>query len=45
MGTVSKKTSPSDDRYKILFDHSADAMLIIDGDKFVDINDATLAML
>ena len=38
-------TSPSDDRYKILFEHSADAMSIIDGDKFVDSNQATLDML
>ncbi|MEG3618265.1 ATP-binding protein [Magnetovibrio sp. PR-2] len=37
--------SPTDDRYKILFEHSADAMLIIDGEKFVDFNQATLDML
>lgn len=38
-------TSHHDDRYRILFEHSADAMLIIDGDKFVDFNAATLKML
>ncbi|MCW8915496.1 MAG: PAS domain-containing sensor histidine kinase [Magnetovibrio sp.] len=38
-------TSHTDDRYKVLFEHSADALLIIDGDRFVDCNAATLAML
>ena len=33
------------DRYRILFDHSADAMLLIEGDRFVDFNQATLDML
>jgi len=38
-------TTKLDDRYWSLFEHSADAMLLIDGDKFVDFNQATLAML
>lgn len=38
-------TSPTDDRYKLLFELSADAMLVIDGGKFVDFNQATLDML
>ncbi len=33
------------DQYQILFEHSADAMLIIDYEKFVDCNDAVLEML
>ncbi|MBL6940758.1 MAG: PAS domain S-box protein, partial [Rhodospirillales bacterium] len=33
------------DQYQILFEHSADAMLIIDHEKFVDCNDAVLKML
>lgn len=33
------------DKYQILFERSADAMLILDGDKFVDCNDAVLKML
>jgi len=33
------------DRYRILFDHSADAMLLLEGDRFVDFNQATLDML
>ena len=33
------------DRYKKLFQRSADAILIIRGDKFVDCNDATVRML
>ena len=33
------------DQYQKLFDYSADAFLIIDGDKFVDCNNATLEML
>jgi len=32
-------------QYQKLFDYSADAFLIIDGDKFVDCNNATLEML
>ncbi len=32
-------------QYQKLFDYSADAFLIIDGDKFVDCNNATLKML
>lgn len=31
--------------YRILFDYSADAMLIIDGSEFVDCNEATLILL
>jgi len=34
-----------DNQYQKLFDYSADAFLIIDGDKFVDCNNATLEML
>ena len=33
------------DQYQKLFEYSADAFLIIDGDKFVDCNTATLEML
>ncbi|MBT5242644.1 MAG: PAS domain-containing protein [Rhodospirillaceae bacterium] len=33
------------DQYQILFEHSADAMLIIDHEKFVDCNDAVLKMM
>ncbi len=33
------------DQYRVLFEHSADAMLIIEDGKFVDCNDATLKML
>ncbi len=33
------------DRYKKLFKRSADVILIIRGDKFVDCNDATVRML
>ncbi|TVO75848.1 sensor domain-containing protein [Sedimenticola selenatireducens] len=33
------------DQYRVLFEHSADAMLIIDEGRFVDCNDATLKML
>jgi PAS domain S-box-containing protein len=33
------------DQYQILFEHSADATLIIDYEKFVDCNDAVLQML
>ncbi|MBL6933372.1 MAG: PAS domain S-box protein, partial [Rhodospirillales bacterium] len=33
------------DQYQILFEHSADAMLIIDHEKFVDCNEAVLKML
>ena len=32
-------------QYQKLFDYSADAFLVIDGDKFVDCNNATLEML
>ncbi len=34
-----------DDRYRSLFDSSADAILIIEGDTFVDCNQATVDML
>ncbi len=33
------------DRYRELFERSADAILIIEGDRFVDCNEATLKML
>jgi PAS domain S-box-containing protein len=33
------------DPYRELFDHSADAILIIDGETFIDCNDATVKML
>ena len=33
------------DQYQILFEHSADAMLIIDQEKFIECNDAALQML
>ncbi|RLB45814.1 MAG: hypothetical protein DRJ42_29100 [Deltaproteobacteria bacterium] len=33
------------DRYQQLFEHSADAILIIEGEKFVDCNEAAVAML
>jgi PAS domain S-box-containing protein len=40
-------TSPSasKDRYRELFERSADAILIIDGDTFIDCNEATVRML
>ncbi len=34
-----------DDRYRILFENSADAILIIEGDRFVDCNRAAVEML
>ena len=37
--------SESQNKYKTLFQKSADAILIIEGDKFVDCNDATVQML
>jgi PAS domain S-box-containing protein len=37
--------SDSQDRYRELFDRSADAILIIDGETFVDCNQATVEML
>ena len=40
-----KKLSESTLRYQSLFDKSADALLIIEGNKFVDCNQATLNML
>lgn len=36
---------PPPDRYRALFENSADAILIIDGDTFVDCNQATVDML
>ncbi|MCW9034818.1 MAG: EAL domain-containing protein [Alphaproteobacteria bacterium] len=36
---------PDEIKYKVLFEQSADAMLIIDGEQFVDCNQATLKML
>ncbi|MCA8942778.1 MAG: response regulator [Planctomycetes bacterium] len=33
------------DQYRILFERSADAILIIDGDRFIDCNQATVDML
>jgi len=36
---------PQGNQYQNLFDYSADAFLVIDGDKFVDCNSATLEML
>ena len=35
----------SEARYRDLFERSADAILIIEGDRFIDCNDATVAML
>jgi len=35
----------SEEKYRTLFEHSADAILIIEGDKFVDCNPATVKML
>lgn len=35
----------SEQKYKALFEDSADAMLIIDGEKFVDCNEAAIEML
>ena len=40
-----KKLEASEKRYKTLFEKSADAILIIDNDKFVDCNMATVEML
>ena len=37
--------SPDVDAYRELFEHSADAILIIEGDTFVDCNQATVEML
>ena len=37
--------SDAADPYRELFEHSADAILIIDGDTFVDCNQATVDML
>jgi len=34
-----------EEKYRVLFERSADAMLVIDDNKFVDCNDATVAML
>ena len=36
---------PDDTRYRDVFALTADAVLIIDGDRFIDCNDATVAML
>ena len=38
-------TDSETDQYRILFEKCTDAMLIIDDDRFVDCNDATLKML
>jgi diguanylate cyclase (GGDEF)-like protein/PAS domain S-box-containing protein len=38
-------TEPVQDQYRVLFEHSADAMLIIDGGRFIDCNEAALRML
>ncbi|MEP5765554.1 MAG: ATP-binding protein [Halieaceae bacterium] len=43
-GLEGKQLLPKD-RYQYLFESSADAILIIEGDKFVDCNEATVAML
>jgi|SaaInlV_200m_DNA_3_1039701.scaffolds.fasta_scaffold00984_1 PAS domain S-box-containing protein len=42
---VENALSDSQNKYKTLFQKSADAILIIEGDKFVDCNDATVKML
>jgi diguanylate cyclase (GGDEF)-like protein/PAS domain S-box-containing protein len=42
---VEKALIESENKYRTLFEQSADAILIIEGDKFVDFNQATLNML
>lgn len=42
---VEKALIESENKYRTLFEQSADAILIIEGDKFVDFNQATLKML
>ena len=43
--TAPHPSSPPRDPYRALFEQSADAILIIDGDTFVDCNQATVDML
>ncbi len=40
-----EQLSMSEEKYRTLFERSADAILIIEGDRFVDCNDATVRML
>jgi PAS domain S-box-containing protein len=40
-----KELKESENKYRTLFEQSADAILIIEGDKFVDCNTATVKML
>ncbi len=42
---IEKDLQQSESKYRILFEHSADAILIIQGEHFVDCNEAALAML
>ena len=43
--STEKKLDESQKRYQALFDKTADALLIIEGNKFIDCNQATLDML
>lgn len=44
-GLMRRGSVPSDDPYRALFENSADAILILDGEHFIDCNQATVEML